>query len=93
MAKLNQHGITDKQQVFADAYLCDPELNATKAYMAAYPKSSPKSADANSARMIGNDRVKKYIESQQAARSERTGIDQDWVLKRLGYQGVYGCIS
>ena len=64
MAKLNQHGITDKQQVFADAYLCDPELNATKAYMAAYPKSSAKSARVQAAKLITNNNIKKYIESQ-----------------------------
>ncbi len=83
MAKLNEHGLTDKQQVFADTYLCDNELNATKAYMAAYPKSSAKSAESSGARMLRNAKVAKYREAQQAARSERTGIDSDWMLKRL----------
>jgi hypothetical protein len=39
--------------------------------MSAYPKSSAKSADANAARMIGNDRVEKYIDDRKRARSER----------------------
>ena len=83
MAKLNEHGLTDKHQVFADTYLCDPELNATKAYMVAYPKSSAKSAESSASEILRNPKVKKYIESQQAARSERTRIDSDWMLKRL----------
>ena len=83
MTKKNEHGLTDKQQIFADAYLCDPELNATKAYMVAYPKSSAKSANANAGRMIVNDSVKKYISDQKQSRSKRTGIDSDWVLDRL----------
>lgn len=83
MAKLNEHGLTDKQQVFADAYLCDPELNATKAYMAAYPKASRKTAEVNASVLLRNTKIKKYIADRQTARSKRTGIDADWVLKRL----------
>ena len=83
MTKKNEHGLTDKQQIFADAYLCDHELNATKAYMVAYPKCSATSAKALSSKLLTNVNLKKYISDQKQSRSKRTGIDSDWVLDRL----------
>ncbi|MEX2964598.1 terminase small subunit [Microbulbifer sp. TYP-18] len=83
MARRNSNGLTDKWQVFADTYLADPELNATKAYKAAYPKSSQRTAEVNAAELLRNTEVAKYIEKAQKARSERTQIDADYVLKRL----------
>lgn len=83
VAKLNKNGLTDKQQLFADNYLSDSELNATKAYMAAYPKPSADSARRLGSKLLTNIDIKNYIEAQQEARSERTKIDADRTLKRL----------
>jgi len=51
--------------------------------MAAYPKSSPDAARSSASEFLTIPNIKKYIESQQEARSKRTGIDADWMLKRL----------
>lgn len=75
--------LTEKQKAFADYLLTDPEQNQTKAYMHAYPKSTEKAATANAARLITNDKVKKYLDDARAKRSERTKVDADWLLTRL----------
>lgn len=81
MARYNGNGLTDKQQTFADTYLCDPELNATKSYKQAYPKSSLKSAEARASELLRNIKVSTYIAKAMDARSRRTEIDSDGVLQ------------
>jgi len=71
--------LTAKQQKFVDEYLID--LNATQAAIrAGYSVST--------ANRIGSENLTKpdiaaAIQAAVQARSERTKIDQDWVLKRL----------
>lgn len=64
--------MTEKQKRFADEYIVD--LNGTRAYKAAYPKTkSDHAARANAARLIANDSVKAYIEERlEAARTAKT---------------------
>lgn len=55
--------MTEKQKIFADEYLID--LNATRAYKAAYPKVKKDTvASVNGSRMLGNAKVKAYIDEQ-----------------------------
>lgn len=77
MAKL-----TDKQRIFANEYLVD--LNATRAYKAAYPscKKEETAAQAGS-RMLRNVKVKEYIDKRMREREIRTEITQDKVLQEL----------
>ena len=71
--------LTSKQQRFVEEYLID--LNATKAAMrAGYSKRT--------ARQVGAENLSKpviatAIQKAMEERSERTGIDQDWVLNNL----------
>lgn len=77
MAKL-----TPARQRFADEYLVD--LNATRAYKAAYPKVKDDNvASAAATRLLGNVKVKEYIKKRMAERSQRTEIKQDRVLQEL----------
>lgn len=78
MAKL-----TLKQQTFVDALMLDPEQNQTKAYQKVYPNSSLKAAESGAARLLRNAKVAAYLNEQKKARSERTEIDADWLLKRF----------
>lgn len=74
--------MTEKQKIFADEYIID--LNATRAYKAAYP-SVKKDASASSAasRMLGNVNVKAYIEERlEQLKSERVA-DQQEVMEFL----------
>ena len=74
--------MTQKQKIFVDEYLID--LNATRAYMAAYSKvKNPNVAAASAARMLRNVKVAKEIQKRMNERSERTEITQDMVLKEL----------
>jgi phage terminase small subunit len=74
--------LTDKQQRFVEEYLVD--LNATQAAIrAGYSEDT--------ASEIGYENLRKphiaaAIEVAQKARSERTQIDADWVLRRLAVE-------
>lgn len=75
----DESNLNDKQRRFVEEYLID--LNATQA-----AKRAGYSED--SAGSIGHELLKKpeiqlAIQEAQKARSERTKIDQDWVIKRL----------
>lgn len=74
--------MTDKQKLFADEYLID--LNATRAYKAAYPKvKNDNTAAVNASRMLRNAKVQKYIAERQEKLQERTEITQDMVIHEL----------
>jgi len=71
--------LTAQQLRFVEEYLKD--LNGKQAAIRA--GYSPKSAEACASRLLSKAKVKAEIEKLQAARSKRTEIDTDWVLKRL----------
>ena len=71
--------LTAKQQRFCDEYLID--LNATQAAIRA--GYSEKTAAAQSARLLTNVNVQKYLQKRKADRVERTEITQDMVLFEL----------
>mgnify|MGYP003289632644 CR=1 FL=1 len=74
MAKL-----TAKQKRFCDEYLID--LNATQAAIRA--GYSEKNADKIGSELLGKTRVSEYIAERKKARTQRTEITQDMVLKEL----------
>lgn len=74
--------LTPKQKIFADEYLID--LNATRAYKAAYPNiRSDETAAAAGARLLRNVNVAEYIDQElEKLRSERVADIQE-VLEYL----------
>ena len=75
--------LTPKQARFVEEYLID--LNATAAAKRA--GYSERTAYAQGQRLLKNVEIAAAIQKAQEARSERTRIDQDWVIDRL--VGVY----
>ena len=75
--------MTPKQQRFIEEYLVD--LNATQAAIRA--GYSAKNADKIGPELLGKTRVAEAIAEAIQARSKRTEIDQDWIIKQL--KGVY----
>jgi phage terminase small subunit len=74
--------LTEKQKIFVDEYLID--LNATRAYKAAYPKvKNDSTAAAAGARLLRNVKVQSYIEQRMKERAQRTEITQDKVVQEL----------
>ena len=74
--------MTAKQQRFADEYLTD--CNATRAYKAAYPRvTSDKVAGAAAARLLGNVRVREYIDARLEAISNAKIADTQEVMQYL----------
>lgn len=77
MAKPGQ--LTPKQERFVEEYLKD--LNATQAAIRA--GYSAHTAEQQGPRLLGNVGIQEAIRVGQEARSKRTKIDADWVLRRL----------
>lgn len=78
--------LTAKQKIFAYVYLID--LNATRAYKAAYPRvKNDESAAAAGARLLRNVKVENYIQKRMKDREKHTEITQDMVLKELAKIG------
>lgn len=88
-------GLTEKQKRFCDEYIID--LNATRAYLAAYPATTKEATAAKSAsRMLRNGKVAEYIRQRIEDRRRRTEITQDRVLLELAaiaFADVAGIIS
>lgn len=83
-AKVNQKvkKLTAKQKKFVDEYLID--LNATRAYKAAYPKcKTERSARTNGSRLLTNANIQEEIAKQQQKIQERTQITQDMIVQEL----------
>ncbi len=75
--------LTPKQARFVEEYLLD--LNATAAAKRA--GYSERTAYAQGQRLLKHVEIAAAVQKAQEARSERTKIDQDWVIERL--VGVY----
>ncbi len=74
--------MTDKQRRFADEYLID--LNATRAYRAAYPSvKRDETAATAGGRLLRNVEVSQYIQERMQERQDRTEITQDMVLQEI----------
>ena len=72
--------LTEKQKIFCDEYLID--LNATRAYMVAYPNVKKEStAAAAAARLLRNVKVAAYIAERMKERQDRTYVTQDMVVQ------------
>lgn len=73
--------LTDKQQAFADYYL--QNANATEAYTKAYNPKNPKSAESAGARLLGNVKVKNYIDEKLAEMSSDRIAEAEEVMEFL----------
>lgn len=73
--------LSDEHRRFVEEYLID--LNATRAYMVAFPESSYDAARANSARLIARDNIQEAIAQGVKDRSARTQVTQDRVLLEI----------
>lgn len=86
--------LTPKQKRFCEEFIKD--CNATQAYLRAGYKTTESAARANAVRLIANDNVQAYIQQLQKARSQRTEIDADRVLKeyaRIAFSNVTDVLS
>lgn len=82
--KGNRNGKMDPlHKQVADAYLADPELNQTRAYMSVYPDCAYDSARTSAAAVFAKPNVTAYIQEKMHKREARTEITQDWVLREL----------
>ena len=72
--------LTPKQKAFADNYI--ETGNATEAYLKAY-NCKRETADTNGTRLLGNARIKQYIEERMQEKEPEKIASQDEVLSFL----------
>ena len=77
--KESDMALTPKQKVFAQEYLID--LNAKAAAIRA--GYSAKTAKQKGYALLQNDQIAETVEAAIKVRSERTEVDQDWIIERL----------
>ena len=78
-----------RHQQFVDAYLADPDLNATRAYRSVYPKcKNDKVAGVNAAQLLASPRIQAAIATARKDLIRRTQLTHDWVLKRLRIEAL-----
>lgn len=73
--------MTEKQKRFCDEYVVD--LNATRAYKVAYPRTKQRTAEVNGSKLLSNTEVQEYIELRQKDIQKRTEVTQEKVIKEL----------
>lgn len=71
--------LSEKQECFVQEYLVD--LNATQAYIRA--GYSPTGANTSAAKLLAKPRIRARVDQEIAARSVRTGVTQDRVVREL----------
>lgn len=75
-------GLTEKQKRFCEEYLID--LNAKRAYLAAYPSvKKEKTAASAAARMLKNVNIQKFLQELKQERESRVLVSQDDVIKAI----------
>lgn len=74
--------MTEKQKIFCDEYLID--LNATRAYKAAYPNvKNDNTAAAAAARLLRIVNIQEYIDTRLQEKTDALVAKQDEVLQYL----------
>jgi Terminase small subunit len=75
--------LTAGQQKFVDNLLSDPQMNATLAYIKAYPRSDSESAARSGPRLLKNADVLFALNQARSERAKRVEVDQDFVIQAL----------
>ena len=72
--------LTPKQQSFCQEFL--KHFNGTKAYQLVY-KVNIKQAEANSSRLIRNDKVRLFLAQATQKQAEKAELSIEWIIKEL----------
>ena len=72
----------DSHKAFVEEYLING-MNATKAYMKAFPKASIKTAEVNGFKLLDRDDVSLYIKEHQEIISKAVNITKEEIIQDL----------
>lgn len=75
--------LTEREQRFCEEFICAREPNGTRAAMRAGYTQNEKAASVQAARLLGKARVRARIDELKAARSKRTQVTADLILREL----------
>ena len=80
--QLNDNGLTNVEQAFADRFISNGE-NATVAYMLTKPNSSLQSARVQAHRILHKPEVQKYLELRKQDIANRENIDLGFLVTHM----------
>lgn len=72
----------DSYIVFCDEYLLNG-MNATKAYLVAYPKCGEEAARRLASKLMTKNDIKSYIQERQCITSKNLGISKEEIIQDL----------
>lgn len=75
--------LTERQRRFVEAYLADPDLNATRAYIRSGYKARGHAAESSAWKLLRSAEVKAAIDAANEARRERAKLSADEVLQGI----------
>lgn len=83
-------GLTDKEERFCEIVAFDPDKNYSDAYRECYStgKMKPETINNKAHQLAKKGEIRARIAELRLERSERTKIDADWVLQRLGEEAT-----
>lgn len=79
---MSENKLTAKQELFVQEYLANG-MKLIKAYMAAYPNASEKTANKESWKLMRKEPIKARIRELQHDRFEQLGINADSIATQL----------
>lgn len=82
--------LTDQQRKFIDTYIADPDMNATRCYLAIYPNTKKEETAAVCAsQLLRKPKVKEYLDKKRAALAKKFNISQERVLEEYAKLAFY----
>lgn len=80
----DEHGLTQKERLFADLYILNPQMSGAEVVrQAGYKVTTNDSAHSRSTQILAIPAVKAYIEKRRAKLAAKTEITQEKVLAEL----------
>lgn len=84
MARRNKNGLTNNWQVFADAYVSDPNRNMAEAYKKAYPRcTNKKTAHTEASYLLKKPEIQQYIDRVTENANRRAEVTIERVLSEI----------
>lgn len=88
-AKKGLKDVSAKEERFCVEYVCDAAMNATQAYLKAFPHVKYGTARVSSCKLLAKANIKARISELKRIRAKRLGITVDRVLSEFAKQAFY----
>lgn len=81
--------LSEKEARFCQEYVCSEVLNATQAYLKAFPHVTYNTARTTAAKLLAKTNIKARINDLNRERNERLSVNSEKVLREIAKQAFY----